>query len=520
MSSNPNVHVLTHPIAKAKLTKLRSKHTNAKDFRETMDALAYIVGIEATRDIPEVEVLDESPIGPLKGSAIQPSIALTPILRAGLGMTNAMLSLFPDAHVYHIGLFREKISLQPVECTSLKAMQHAGGILTFISRAPSNNRANTDYSKLPSTPNVDLVYLLDPLIATAGTAIAALNMITDWGIPTSEEGLRNVTKEFPDLHVWVAGVDEVLTKEGLISPGLGDAAWALTRRLASDAVLEDKRSDSIPRTRFDENYWERLYFHLWDIGGPGAPYQEWTQGSPYQKLRDRWAPILRAYALWLRIIMLPWHERRYRFAAWCLNRLGMKDRSRSMLVKARWYERVEFEEDGEPFPASPEFFEEDVFEGYDDVPPDSQSSSPTETTSLLPRHEAPSAASLYCAWSQFYVVSHQETVLEPDYPKLSTPSSSPKHAHRPSALASKNSRDLCSPFNHKRYLRPKSVRFSGVHKVMFYDKPAWEPIGCHPPNRSHLQSSPLKALISFLRATSFRHSPPSDPPQLASALAV
>ncbi|KAG8990243.1 hypothetical protein FRB94_011352 [Tulasnella sp. JGI-2019a] len=205
MSSNPNVHVLTHPIARAKLTKLRSKNTNAKDFRETMEALAYIVGIEATRDIAEVEVSDESPVGPLKGTAIQPTIALTPILRAGLGMTNAMLALFPDAHVYHIGLFREKISLQPVEY----------------------------YSKLPSTPNVDLVYLLDPLIATAGTAIAALNMITDWGIPisrvrylailASEEGLKNVTAEFPGLHVWVAGVDEVLTKEGLISPGLGDA---------------------------------------------------------------------------------------------------------------------------------------------------------------------------------------------------------------------------------------------------------------------------------------------------------
>ncbi|KAG9019005.1 hypothetical protein FRB90_007385 [Tulasnella sp. 427] len=120
-------------------------------------------------------------------------------------MTDAMLSLFPNAQVYHIGLFREKISLQPVEY----------------------------YSKLPQEPTVDLVYLLDPLIATAGTAIAALHMISDWGIPiqkvrylailASEEGLKNVLAEFPELHIWVAGIDDKLTDEGLIFPGLGDA---------------------------------------------------------------------------------------------------------------------------------------------------------------------------------------------------------------------------------------------------------------------------------------------------------
>lgn len=98
-------------------------------------------------------------------------------------MTNAMLSLFPDAHVYHIGLFREKISLQPVECTSLTTIRASTqAVLTFAPNDP-----NKDYSKLPSTPNVDLVYLLDPLIATAGTAIAALNMITDWGIPSEHQ---------------------------------------------------------------------------------------------------------------------------------------------------------------------------------------------------------------------------------------------------------------------------------------------------------------------------------------------
>ncbi|KAG8990244.1 hypothetical protein FRB94_011353 [Tulasnella sp. JGI-2019a] len=281
-------------------------------------------------------------------------------------------------------------------------------------------------------------------------------------------------------------------------------------------------------SRFDENYWERLYFHLWDVGGPGAPYEEWTQGSPYQKVRDHWVPVLRAYALWLRIVMLPWHERRFRFAAWVLKRLGLKDLSRDMLVQARWYERVEFDEDGEPFPPSPLSYQEDVFEGYDDVtdePP-----SPTESTCLLPQfhHAAPAVTSLYCAWSQFYVVSHQETVLKPDYPRLSSPtkSSASPRVRKPSALASNRSRDLCSPFNHRRYSPPKSVRFSGVHKIMFYDKPAWEPIGCHQPDISHLQSSPIKVFVSFLRTVTFRHSPPSDTSnevassQLSSAITV
>jgi len=170
-----------------------------------MEAIAYIVGIEATKDIEEVEVPSESPVTNFTGTAIKPSIALIPILRAGLGMTDAMLSLFPMAHVYHIGLFREKITLQAVEY----------------------------YSKLPKEASVDLVFLLDPLIATAATAIAALNMIVDWGVPiknvryvavlASQEGLKNVLAEFPDLQIWVAGIDDVLTPNGLISPGLGDA---------------------------------------------------------------------------------------------------------------------------------------------------------------------------------------------------------------------------------------------------------------------------------------------------------
>jgi len=163
-----------------------------------------MVALEATRDLEETPVVGNTPVSEFTGSTIKPRIGITPILRAGLGMTDAMLSLFPNAPVYHIGLFREKVSLQPVEY----------------------------YSKLPSEPTVDQVFIVDPLIATGGTAVAAVNMILDWGIPlknikflgilASQAGLNHVKSEFPELEIWFAAVDSELTPNGLIKPGLGD----------------------------------------------------------------------------------------------------------------------------------------------------------------------------------------------------------------------------------------------------------------------------------------------------------
>ncbi|KDQ06239.1 hypothetical protein BOTBODRAFT_60694 [Botryobasidium botryosum FD-172 SS1] len=197
-------HVVEHPIFNAKLSVLRQANTSPKDFREGIRELTYIVGIEASRDVEEKEFHGQSPVAAYTGKTIKPRIGLAPILRAGIGMTDAMLALYQDASVYHLGLFREKVSLQPVEY----------------------------YSKLPSEPTVDLVFLLDPLVATGGTACAALHMLLDWGIPirnikfliilASQQGLERVRLEFPDLEIWVGAVDEVLTADGLISPGLGD----------------------------------------------------------------------------------------------------------------------------------------------------------------------------------------------------------------------------------------------------------------------------------------------------------
>jgi len=146
---------VNHPIVNAQLSKLRQTTTSSKEFREGISQISLILGLEATRTLEEETFEGQTPVAPFTGTVIKPRIGLTPILRAGLGMTDAMLSLFPAASVYHLGLYREKISLQPVEY----------------------------YSKLPNIPPVDTVFLLDPLIATGGTACAALTMIVDWGIP-------------------------------------------------------------------------------------------------------------------------------------------------------------------------------------------------------------------------------------------------------------------------------------------------------------------------------------------------
>ncbi|KAI6034336.1 uracil phosphoribosyltransferase-domain-containing protein [Pisolithus microcarpus] len=166
-----NRHVLSHPLG--------------------IYDISLVLGIEATRDLEEDTFDGQTPIGPFTGSIIKPRIGLTPILRAGLGMTDALLTLFPKI------------------------------------------RGLVDYSKLPSVPNVDICFLLDPLVATGGTACAALSMLLDWGIPLnkikllvvlgSDSGLTRIEESYPGLEIWVAAVDPNLTNDGLIYPGLGDA---------------------------------------------------------------------------------------------------------------------------------------------------------------------------------------------------------------------------------------------------------------------------------------------------------
>ncbi|KZT53567.1 armadillo/beta-catenin/plakoglobin [Calocera cornea HHB12733] len=201
---NPNTHLISHPVVSAKLTALRSTAASPKTFREGVRDVSLFLAIEASRDLPLFEIPLQTPITQTVGTLLASRIGVVPILRAGLGMADGLLPLFPDANVFHVGLFREKATLQPVEY----------------------------YSKLPESVEVDLVYIVDPLIATGGTACAAVTMIVEWGVPiqnirflailASAPGLQRIHGEFPDLHVWVAAVDPELTDHGLISPGLGD----------------------------------------------------------------------------------------------------------------------------------------------------------------------------------------------------------------------------------------------------------------------------------------------------------
>nr|ODN91121.1 uracil phosphoribosyltransferase [Cryptococcus depauperatus CBS 7841]ODN95573.1 uracil phosphoribosyltransferase [Cryptococcus depauperatus CBS 7855] len=200
------VHTSNHPLILSKLTQLRLHDLPPKDFREGIKAISSMLIYEASSKLPLADVPNlRSSIASFTGQTIPLRIGLSPILRAGFGMTDAALESFPDATVLHLGLFRDKVTLQAIEY----------------------------YSKLPNQVTADLVFVLDPLIATGGTAIAAINMLTEWGLKQSQikmvsvlgskAGVQNVQDEFPDVELFIAAVDDELTDKGYISPGLGDA---------------------------------------------------------------------------------------------------------------------------------------------------------------------------------------------------------------------------------------------------------------------------------------------------------
>ncbi|TCD66953.1 hypothetical protein EIP91_000731 [Steccherinum ochraceum] len=224
-------HPINHPIVNARLSKLRQTSTTAKEFREGIYDISLILGVEASRNLEEEAFDGRTPVAPFVGSTIKPRIGLAPILRAGLGMTDALLNLFPAAPVYHLGIFREKVTLQAVEY----------------------------YNKLPAgDPTVDLVFLLDPLIATGGTACAAIHMLKEWTVPeekikllcvlASKTGLDQVRQAYPGVEIWTAATDPELTPEGLISPGLGDTV--------SDIQFDLQFLDHVA---YDELKGDRLY---------------------------------------------------------------------------------------------------------------------------------------------------------------------------------------------------------------------------------------------------------------------
>jgi uracil phosphoribosyltransferase len=199
-----NVYVCDHPLIQHKLTFIRDENTNTKDFRELVDEVATLMAYEITRDIPLEHVRVKTPVAEADGRIISGRmLGLIPILRAGLGMVDGILKLLPAAKVGHIGLYRDPVTLKPVEY----------------------------YVKLPTDVQQRLLIVIDPMLATGGTAVAAINLLKQRGckqirlmcLIAAPEGIRAVQEAHPDVDIHVAAVDERLNEHGYIVPGLGDA---------------------------------------------------------------------------------------------------------------------------------------------------------------------------------------------------------------------------------------------------------------------------------------------------------
>ena len=199
----PTLHVSRHPAILHKLAILRDERTEPKKFREVVRELSWLLGYEALSDVPVRPVEVHTPLETTDAHELAVRIGLVPILRAGLGMVDAMLELMPTAEVWHLGLFRDEKTLRPVEY----------------------------YNKLPDSATVDLCLILDPMLATGGSATAAIEVLKRWGatriklinLIVAPEGLDLVTKSHPDVEIYCAAVDRQLNEQGYIMPGLGDA---------------------------------------------------------------------------------------------------------------------------------------------------------------------------------------------------------------------------------------------------------------------------------------------------------
>ena len=199
----PSLHVSTHPAVLHKLAILRSTATEPKKFREVVRELSWLLGYEALADVRVRPFEIDTPLETMEASQLADRIGLVPILRAGLGMVDAMLELMPTAEVWHLGVFRDERTLRPVEY----------------------------YNKLPDSATVDLCLILDPMLATGGSSTAAIEVLKRWGatrikminLITAPEGVEAVTKAHPDVEIYCAALDRQLNERGYILPGLGDA---------------------------------------------------------------------------------------------------------------------------------------------------------------------------------------------------------------------------------------------------------------------------------------------------------
>ena len=198
------LHVINHPLIQHKLTQMRQKDTGSKDFRELLEEISLLMGYEVTRDLPTDDVEIETPITKMTGKRIAgKKLAVVPILRAGLGMMDGILELVPVAKVGHIGLYRDPVTHEPVEY----------------------------YCKLPEDIDKRIVIVVDPMLATGGSARDAITMLKKRGCTNVRlmclvgvpEGVEVIQKAHPDVDIYLAALDEKLNENKYIVPGLGDA---------------------------------------------------------------------------------------------------------------------------------------------------------------------------------------------------------------------------------------------------------------------------------------------------------
>lgn len=204
MTQYENVHILDHPLIRHKVAIIRDKNTSTKQFREVISEIATLMAYEAFKEVPTQQITVETPLETVEQTVVKEnSIAIVPILRAGLGMVDGILTLFPAAKVGHIGMYRNEETLEPQEY----------------------------YCKLPQGIEDKVVMLVDPMLATGGSAIDAITLLKKRGckhikflaIIGAPEGVEKVHADHPDVEVYVSTLDRQLNENGYILPGLGDA---------------------------------------------------------------------------------------------------------------------------------------------------------------------------------------------------------------------------------------------------------------------------------------------------------
>ena len=197
------VHVSQHPLIAHKLTRIRDAGTDPKKFRELIREISALLTYEATEDLEVAAVRVSTPLIETDGTNLAETVGLVPILRAGLGMVEGVWELMPSAEVWHIGLYRDEETFRPVEY----------------------------YNKLPVEPTVALCLVLDPMLATGGSAVATVDILKRWGVARikfvgligAPEGISNMEQQHPDVSIYLAAVDDHLNESAFIVPGLGDA---------------------------------------------------------------------------------------------------------------------------------------------------------------------------------------------------------------------------------------------------------------------------------------------------------